>query len=510
MPKTQAWDLPPNRADPVVQLPSVADSVPEQEAAEDWTWLDTFDWRLERAGFRLFEWASGDRTQRILYTRDGGEEVVRDAAQGWFADKLPSAFRERLACVMEARTLLPLVVVHVKRRQYALRDERAKIVARLHLYQANARQPGAAATQPLQPRFEIEPLKGYGEEAATLGQQCADASAAVPASESLMVAGLTRIGREPRDYTSKIHLHLAPDQPAAEATRSILRYLLHTLEANEAGARAALDSEFLHDFRVAVRRTRSALGQIKGALPPAARAYYRAEFAWLQQATGPARDLDVYLLEMPTYEASLAPTVRDQLAPLRSFLEERRQAAYHELIRDLDSERYRQLVRDWRAFLEQQTEVGPKGDWSARALADRRLWKMYRRLIREGEAITPDSPAEDLHEMRKTCKKLRYLMEFFRRLYPAAEIEQLIKPLKRLQENLGDFHDLHVQGEALETFGQEMAAAGRAPPETLIAMGRLVADLDQRAQRTRAEFAERFQRFAHKKNRRQFRALFHG
>ena len=42
---------------------------------------------------------------------------------------------------------------------------------------------------------------------------------------------------------------------------------LDTLEANVEGTRADLDSEFLHDLRVATRRTRSALSQIKAVLP---------------------------------------------------------------------------------------------------------------------------------------------------------------------------------------------------------------------------------------------------
>ncbi|MFC1662475.1 CHAD domain-containing protein, partial [Gemmatimonadota bacterium] len=43
------------------------------------------------------------------------------------------------------------------------------------------------------------------------------------------------------------------------------------MRANEVGMLKNLDSEFLHDFRVAVRRTRSGLTQLKGVFPPSAR-----------------------------------------------------------------------------------------------------------------------------------------------------------------------------------------------------------------------------------------------
>ena len=69
------------------------------------------------------------------------------------------------------------------------------------------------------------------------------------------------------------------------------------IEANLEGTIADLDSEFLHDFRVSVRRSRAVQRELKGVFAPAELARFRAEFRWLQQVTGDARDLDVYVLE---------------------------------------------------------------------------------------------------------------------------------------------------------------------------------------------------------------------
>ena len=41
-------------------------------------------------------------------------------------------------------------------------------------------------------------------------------------------------------------------------------------------------------------------------------------------------------------------------------------------------------------------------------------------MLRDGGAITPASPPESLHELRKRCKELRYLLEFFGSLYDPA------------------------------------------------------------------------------------------
>ena len=68
---------------------------------------------------------------------------------------------------------------------------------------------------------------------------------------------------------------------------SVLLHLLSAMRANEEGTLRDLDTEFLHDFRVAVRRTRSALSQIKDVLPAEIEERYRAEFGWLDRSPAP-------------------------------------------------------------------------------------------------------------------------------------------------------------------------------------------------------------------------------
>ena len=103
---------------------------------------------------------------------------------------------------------------------------------------------------------------------------------------------------------------------ADAAAKLILTHLLHTMEANEAGVREDLDSEFLHDFRVAIRRTRSGLSQIKDVLPKSITREFAERFANLGSQTNRLRDLDVYLLQQESYRRMLGPDIRPALAPL--------------------------------------------------------------------------------------------------------------------------------------------------------------------------------------------------
>jgi CHAD domain-containing protein len=312
--------------------------------------------------------------------------------------------------------------------------------------------------------------------------------------------------------STKLGLPLHPAMPAGEAVRRILQGLLKAMAANEEGTIAARDPEFLHDFRVAVRRTRSALSQLKAVLPLPALKRFRPEFAWLGEVTGPTRDLDVFLLRFAAYRQSLPAEFHDALEPFGRFLDDHQRTEQRRLVENLASPRYLLLKKDWAEFLAGRSlqDSPPDAGLPVSEVARRRIRKALRRALREGEAIGDDSPAEDLHELRKTCKKLRYLLEFFQSLYPPPKIAKLIQALKTLQDNLGDFQDLQVQSKALQTFADQMAAEREVPPRALLALGMLIEGLQHRQRQARDEFTGRFAAFSRKKNRRHFDELFSG
>ncbi len=302
-----------------------------------------------------------------------------------------------------------------------------------------------------------------------------------------------------------------PTQRADAATKAILRQLLDTLLANLDGVRSNEDPERLHDLRVATRRTRSALTQVKSVFPDELVEDFKTRFAWLQQVTSPLRDLDVYLLAFDDYQRCLPSPMRPHLEPLRLYLSSTYEEERRRLVAALDSDTFTQLVQDWRTFLDApvpQETVAARGPRPVKEVADKRIWALARRVRREGRGIRPDSPPEDLHELRKSCKKLRYLMEFFQSLYPKAELRRSIKLLKRLLDELGGFQDLAVQVDHLTELAQGMRDEGRAATETLLAMGALIAHLLQRQQSARDDFDRVFAAFVDKGHQGSLRALF--
>ncbi len=472
-------------------------------------YYDTFDWRLFNGGLVMEE--SGGVFQ--AYRLKTGEPVGQMDATGiCFAWEMPAGeLRDRLEPLIEMRALLPLVRVRGSSHQIPILNRDDKTVVRVAIEAATAYPPTTAEATPLPTLLTLQPVRGYKRELAALRDNLVEAAGMEPVTASPLMMAVTAAGREPGDYSSGYSLNLDPAMRADAATKLILATAFDSLQRNEAGVLADLDSEFLHDFRVAVRRTRSALAQIKDVLPQKAVDSFRTEFAWLGQITGPTRDLDVYLLEMDEFAAALPPYMQDRLIPLRRYLSEQREIELAKLVKALRSARYRKLTTAWQAFLDAPLEEQPDAPNAlrpARELAQERIWRMVRRTRDDALAIDGDTPAETIHDLRKTAKKLRYLMEFFHSMYPRKKLTQAVAELKQMQNVLGEFQDRQVQIETLETFARDMNSAGGYPPETVLAMGALTGHLYTLEVEAREALPEHIDRFTNPKTMKLMRDLF--
>lgn len=472
-------------------------------------YLDSFDWRLQQQGLLLVKKGAELQMQEKKSGRLISSCAVTEAIK--WPDRLPAGeLRERLSRILEMRALIPIVNVEVQSTMLHLLDSDEKTLLRMQLEEAVCYKPGVNEQFKLAPRVCLIPLKGYQNQLRKIAKILAQTLQKVAIS-SLYDEALQAIGREAGDYSSRLDFRFEPEMPAARAMRMILLHLLDNLVINIEGTRADIDSEFLHDLRVATRRTRSALTQVKKIFPPRLLEEYKAQFAWIGEFTGPTRDMDVFLLEFEKYCKLVPSRMESALQPLKEFFIQHHRDEQRALSRNLASKRFRNLISQWREDLLTESQIVPGMENATRPVfqvSQQRIWKMYRLVIKEGRAITYDSPPEEMHELRKSCKKLRYLMEFFRSLYPAKLISGQIRELKSLLDNLGDYQDYEVQALKLMDVAEQMKQEGKAPAETLMAMGVLAVALLEKQEQAHKEFASCFSHFDSTRNHRINRKLF--
>lgn len=304
---------------------------------------------------------------------------------------------------------------------------------------------------------------------------------------------------------------LTPDMRSEEAARIVLRRLLQVIRINEAHLAQDRDTEILHDFRVAIRRTRSALCQMKNVFPVEIANRFRKDFSFVGNLSNELRDLDVHLRNEGPYKAMLPPGLHCHIDPLFDYLRKKRAKAFREFLRRLETRKYKRIFRNWDLFLNgprRDSAPSSNADLPVISLARKRIYKKYRGILEDGNQILDSTEDSRLHRLRIECKELRYLLEFFSSLFPRNKIRGLIEQLKKLQDILGEFNDFRVQEQHLQDIGRELAGTGSLPKKTGTAIGSLIKALERERQTVKKAFAKTFSDYASASHREVFQELF--
>lgn len=467
------------------------------------TYYDSFDWRLYRHGLSC-EFNRSKQTSSLLLTNRNSGELIASTllfdVPSFSKQFNPGKVRQTLEPALGVRALQAVCTLECEVYHLDIVNKDEKIVLRVLVEEFEL----------LNNRLTLFPVKGYDKVAEHVAEMVTKDLGLTALDKPVLVEALRLQGRQPKDYSSKLDIHLNPEMRADVASKFIFSHLLRAIKLNEQGTIADIDSEFLHDFRVAVRRTRVGLSQVKNVLPEDALARYKEFFSWLGQITGETRDLDVYLLNFGQYKKKLPAVIRQSINPLQHFLALKKQKSQKQLAKKLTSSKYLKLLTEWEEYLASTPAKNPTeadAQLTIKELADQRIWKIYKQAIKEGNTIDRHSPPEVLHKLRKTCKKLRYLMEFFQNLYLEHRIDKLIKRLKGLQEVLGDYQDYATQQERLKQFSEEMQSIN-TPNKTFLAMGVLIQDFEIRKGKVRDHFTAQFAAFKKAENHADFHDLF--
>ncbi len=206
------------------------------------------------------------------------------------------------------------------------------------------------------------------------------------------------------------------------------------------------DPECLHDYRVALRRFRTALRLFRSLLTDTSAAPLADSLRKLSDRMGPIRDEHVLLQFFQTLGTS-GPGGQEVF----QCLEKRVAAANTELVQILESEECLCAVRQLGRFL--RVEL-PSRLRNGEDVPDfkRFVKKRLKRIRPRIEAAELSGDPEQMHAVRKLCRRGRYLAEFAAPL-PGGAARRAARALKAAAGALGDLRDLEFHCRQLEQAG---------------------------------------------------------
>ena len=400
------------------------------------------------------------------------EESGHPAHVKFSSEFAPGLLQERLSDLIAPRALRKTASVRVGRQVWNFRNPEGKIVVRLIALRVSANKLSRNGALIL----EIQSLRGYGAEAVEMANQI-EALGCVPTERRIVDEAHKLCDVQPMPYLLKPVLTCPGTGSAREAMLEVLSKMLGIARQNEAGIINDHDTEFLHDFRVCLRKMRSILGIIKDVFPENLASNWKKSLGDICRKTNKLRDLDVHLLSRERLEQTLPPALRAGLAP---FFEELTKLRLLEAVRVsayFRSSGYRRsmeaLETSWNA-----PEAIPPTEESLvpiQLAAGRRIGLRFKKISKLSRLIDELTPDAFLHEVRIECKKLRYLLDCFGHLFDSDGRALLVRQLSKLQNRLGRFNDTSVQQITLLDLAEEPIQSGNA--KLTLSLGALIGSL---------------------------------
>ena len=421
------------------------------------TYYDTPDLALKRRGVSLRVREQGGRFIQTVKTGDpsSGDVLTRGEWEDELAESCPDPHAAQSGEHLPdgiAGDLRPLFATDVTRTTFAIESAPAtRIEAAID--QGVIRAAAGGETEPIS-EIELELKSGDAAVLYDIALQLLDVASIRIEPRSKSERGY-RLGDEAEAATPVVHAEpvaLDPTMTVEAALQEIGRACLAHLLHNEAAA-LTMDPEGVHQMRVAVRRIRSAISAFKKLLPAADRRRVSSELTWLIDILGRARNLDVFATEL-LLPARAGLSHETGIDDLEAALDRERKAAYERVERAILSKRHAAGMlrlshwfeaRGWRERSAGRFGLltSPIGELAPRLL-DRRWREMRKRSKRFGRLT-----ALQRHKLRIAAKKLRYTMELLGSLFNQDDLQEFMKRLKRLQDDLGYANDVRVAHDTL-------------------------------------------------------------
>jgi CHAD domain-containing protein len=253
------------------------------------------------------------------------------------------------------------------------------------------------------------------------------------------------------------------NRSAQEASRLLSLSYLDQIDSAHARLGNPEDQAALHDFRVGIRRLRSAVRAYRPELRDSIGGKMRRRLRSLARATNQSRDLEVQLDWLEKQRVLLGPEEVPGFYWLVGRLEDQKQETHHRAVTEV-ARRYQKAAARLRRSLgvlriELQTGSVERLDDFRRVtggLVHRTVAELRDQLSQTQDA----GDAGQAHRTRIAFKRLRYLLEPVARRNRRAGA--LIRRLKEAQDLLGEHHDMHLLSGAIASLRRPVST-GKFP-----------------------------------------------
>src|SRR5215211_2151286 len=455
------------------------------------TYYDTDDWRFYRAGYALRIRNTGgevEATMKSLTPAEGSLRRRREISEA-LEDDRPATLKKasgpvgrRSRALIGGREIRPLFKLETSRQGFALlresTNESYKDV-RVGEISLDASEISLGEETTHLTRVEVESALGDAPIPDLRGfvDEMQSALELAPASFSKYEAGLYASGLNPEGDSEYGPTRIDPSMSLGEVAFAVLRTQFAEMQDHEGGTRLGEDPEELHDMRVPTRRMRAAMKVFQGALPERA-SWLREELRWVARALGDVRDLDVQIARFQAWKREADEESSEFLDRILTITQKRRTEARNNMLEVLDSVRYERLLSSFAEML----RLGPASELElvqangndqasepVTAAAPALISRRYRKWREAAKRLDETSPPEAFHDVRKKGKRLRYTLEFVSEVY-GKPVQKLVKPLKALQDDLGDHQDAVVAAGYLRELGTRTGET-RVPHGVAFTMG---------------------------------------
>jgi exopolyphosphatase/guanosine-5'-triphosphate,3'-diphosphate pyrophosphatase len=240
------------------------------------------------------------------------------------------------------------------------------------------------------------------------------------------------------------------------ARRRTLLAAIRRLEIAPSGPKGV---KAIHEVRVATRRAAVAIDAFSSLLGEKHAKRAQSALKDLRRDCSDIRDADVLLAWVKLAEKAKAPSAAPGLAHLNAALRDRRRKARAALVKDLPrlSKRVAKRLSRCQDLLEADRPHMPiMADVARRALE-----QFADRVLQAAAADLQD--IECLHQLRISCKHLRYGIELFQSVLGKRAAKRLLGPLEEFQEHVGTFTDASVRTAFVEAVIRDAARAPAKP-----------------------------------------------